>query len=340
MAYIVLTLIIAGLLSGCIESKLNPNTQDTDNDGYPDSSDAFPTNPLEWLDSDGDNVGDNSDAFPIDFHESNDRDNDGVGDNSDKFPNDENEWNDSDTDGVGDNSDEFPYDPTEIMDTDGDGIGDNADEYPLEPNAGHDTDQDGVADIYDAFPNDATQWLDSDDDGYGNNLNGKNPDLFPTDSTEWNDSDHDGYGDNSDFYETGNGVIKLQIKEFHCDESQDGSYIPDPYFILVIESYKSGELQNNFSDRVDYFNSTFLEIPVSLEVDIDDNADLVQVHIDIRDADPLSIQDQMDINISKFSFSPREIRYQKYSVDGRGDFQDEIDAWCNVTMQIKFCDCP
>ena len=39
---------------------------DSDGDGYPDSSDAFPYDPKEWLDSDRDGVGDNSDARPLD----------------------------------------------------------------------------------------------------------------------------------------------------------------------------------------------------------------------------------------------------------------------------------
>lgn len=37
---------------------------DSDGDGYPDSSDAFPYDPKEWKDSDGDMVGDNSDYRP------------------------------------------------------------------------------------------------------------------------------------------------------------------------------------------------------------------------------------------------------------------------------------
>jgi len=44
---------------------------DTDNDGYPDSEDAFPNNPNEWQDSDNDGTGDNSDP---------DDDNDGFSD--------------------------------------------------------------------------------------------------------------------------------------------------------------------------------------------------------------------------------------------------------------------
>ena len=98
---------------------------DTDGDGVPDSSDAFPNNPNEWDDTDGDGVGDNADAFPNDATETVDSDGDGVGDNSDWAPNDATETLDSDGDGVGDNADAFPNDATETLDSDGDGVGDN-----------------------------------------------------------------------------------------------------------------------------------------------------------------------------------------------------------------------
>ncbi|WP_394173924.1 hypothetical protein [Thalassotalea litorea] len=64
----------------------NNTDNDDDNDNVIDSEDAFPLNPLEWIDSDNDGVGDNSDAFPFDAAESKDSDNDGIGDNQDAFP--------------------------------------------------------------------------------------------------------------------------------------------------------------------------------------------------------------------------------------------------------------
>ena len=109
---------------------------DADGDGFPDSVDAFPSDPTEWLDSDADGVGDNVDVFPNDPAETMDSDGDGVGDNGDAFPSDSSESADSDGDGVGDNADAFPTDPAETMDTDGDGIGNNTD---------IDIDNDGIA---------------------------------------------------------------------------------------------------------------------------------------------------------------------------------------------------
>ena len=80
---------------------------DADGDFRPDIDDAFPLDPLEWLDTDNDGVGNNADT-------------------------------DDDGDGVEDASDAFPLDPAETLDTDNDGVGNNADT---------DDDDDGVEDV-------------------------------------------------------------------------------------------------------------------------------------------------------------------------------------------------
>ncbi len=174
---------------GCALSQI-----DSDNDGYNDSVDMFPTNPDQHWDTDGDGYGDNSagnggDAYPADASQWADSDGDGYGDNAtgtngDAFPLDSTQWADSDGDGYGDNPngnnpDLWPNDSSQWSDSDGDGYGDNP------------TGTQG-----DAFPNDATQWQDSDGDGYGDNLSGNDADLWPNDNTQWKDDDGDGYGDN------------------------------------------------------------------------------------------------------------------------------------------------
>ncbi|MHC5067914.1 MAG: InlB B-repeat-containing protein, partial [Planctomycetota bacterium] len=73
---------------------------DSDGDGVPDESDAFPLDPGETIDSDGDGTGDNADL---------DDDGDGVPDESDAFPLDPGETTDSDGDGTGDNADLIPW---------------------------------------------------------------------------------------------------------------------------------------------------------------------------------------------------------------------------------------
>ena len=95
---------------------------DDDNDGVPDTADAFPLDPEEWADQDGDLIGDNLDA---------DIDADGVGDDKNKNGIPDFEEMDFDGDGVLKANvvpwDAFPLDPKERRDTDGDGIGDNSD---------------------------------------------------------------------------------------------------------------------------------------------------------------------------------------------------------------------
>lgn len=82
---------------------------DSDGDGVPDSSDAFPNDPSETVDTDGDGVGDNGDAFPEDPNESVDTDSDGVGDNADNCVDTANDDQvDSDVNGEGDACDAMP----------------------------------------------------------------------------------------------------------------------------------------------------------------------------------------------------------------------------------------
>lgn len=156
---------------------------DSDDDGTPDVSDAFPNDSTEAADSDEDGVGDNSDAFPNDPTETADNDNDGTGDNADL---------DDDNDTVPDTDDAFPFDASESADNDGDGTGDNADT---------DDDNDNVLDVNDAFPFDPTESMDSDSDGTGDNA-----DAFPNDPNEQVDTDGDGIGNNADLDDDGDGI--------------------------------------------------------------------------------------------------------------------------------------
>ncbi len=48
------------------EHSWEASIRDHDGDGYADSDDAFPYDPLEWSDCDGDGCGDNTDVFPTD----------------------------------------------------------------------------------------------------------------------------------------------------------------------------------------------------------------------------------------------------------------------------------
>jgi beta-glucanase (GH16 family) len=104
---------------------------DSDGDGYFNSVDAFPFDPLEWQDTDGDGIGNNADL---------DNDNDTYNDINDAFPLDPTEWLDTDWDGIGNNTD---------PDIDGDALPNDTDP---------DMDGDGVLNIDDFYPRDHTRW--------------------------------------------------------------------------------------------------------------------------------------------------------------------------------------
>jgi len=173
---------------------------DADGDAYSDGdenwtqengSDAFPTEPTQWLDTDRDGWGDNQTLGAKRI---------------DDFPFNPTQWRDTDRDGWGDNQtygatqiDDFPFVPSQFRDTDGDGYGDNLTGFegdvcpestPEEVDSGwvsrfdrlgcRDVDSDGYSDptelwashptgFADAFPEDASQWHDTDDDGFGDN---------------------------------------------------------------------------------------------------------------------------------------------------------------------------
>ena len=182
--------------------------EDDDNDGVPDSSDAFPVDSGESVDTDGDGTGNNADS---------DDDGDTVEDTLDNCPliANTNQLDtdgdltgnlcdgDDDNDGVADDSDAFPLDNSETVDSDGDGVGDNSDWAPNDSSESADSDGDGVGDNADAFPSDATETLDTDSDGVGDNtdpdidgdgvLNENDP--FPNQGQYSVDTDSDGMPD-------------------------------------------------------------------------------------------------------------------------------------------------
>ena len=117
-------------LLGCVDS---------DGDGWSDSGDDFPEDPLEWKDSDSDGYGDNADVFPFEVTQWLDSDGDGFGDNNTGLEGDDcvnvsGSSNmdglfgciDSDGDGWADSIDDLPSNPEQYRDVDGDGVGDSA----------------------------------------------------------------------------------------------------------------------------------------------------------------------------------------------------------------------
>ena len=136
------------LSSGCL--------LDSDQDGYSDLSDAFPSDATQWADQDSDGYGDNAsgtapDACPTESGTStedrlgcSDSDSDGYSDAGDAFPSDATQWFDQDSDGYGDNASGTAPDGNETQD------------------AGQDTNSDG--DVNESSGGNATQDADKNTD--------------------------------------------------------------------------------------------------------------------------------------------------------------------------------
>lgn len=186
---------------------------DRDGDGIPNSEDAFPDEPNEWLDTDGDGIGDNADL---------DDDNDGISDlheglcftdpkdpfdvpgdyDADGLPNCIDL--DDDADGYSDEDELLcgsnPLDETATpIDTDEDFLANCIDP---------DDDNDSYLDADDAFPLNELEWVDTDGDEIGNN--------------EDTDDDNDCY---SDTLEVSQGSDPLDSSSIPADADLD--CIPD-----------------------------------------------------------------------------------------------------------------
>ena len=215
---------------------------DGDNDGVPDSEDAFPFDESESLDTDSDGTGNNADVdddgdFWSDTEEAEcgydsldpsstppdtdsdgecdeldtDDDGDTVPDQDDAFPLDDNEWSDNDLDGVGDNSDNDD-DNDEWTDVEENECETDSHDSSSIPS---DYDSDGICDLVDE---------DDDNDGFPDQL-----DDFPMNADEWLDSDQDGVGDNQDEDDDGDQIsdeaeIQMGTDPLNHDTDGDGHY--------------------------------------------------------------------------------------------------------------------
>jgi len=188
---------------------------DSDGDGFLDSVDAFPNDPIEWLDTDGDNIGNNSD---------NDDDGDGFSDDIEIINN---------SDPLDDNSIPIDIDGDglinpEDLDDDGDGFSDIIEDLVgTSPNDNNDfpldTDNDGIINFYDD---------DDDNDGQLDeyeNICGSDPLNFMFFSTDTDldglpdcidlDDDNDGFSDEEEIFE---GTLPKDKKSFPQDYDGDG----------------------------------------------------------------------------------------------------------------------
>ena len=199
---------------------------DSDGDGWADSIDDLPSNPLQHIDQDGDGVGDSFSSGSFDRCVETPTEEIAMVNSYGCAPSER----DSDIDSINDDMDQCPN-------TDGNAVQWinttmylDYDQQTLNPIFGCapseiDSDNDGYSDDVDDFVNDPNQWQDSDGDGYGDNMDAEGGDECPNqkgtslydkvgcydtdgdgwsvesdfndlDPTQWNDTDGDGFGDN------------------------------------------------------------------------------------------------------------------------------------------------
>jgi hypothetical protein len=223
-----------------------------------------------------------------------------------------------------------------IRDSDGDGYADSEDAFPNDPSEWTDADLDGVGDNSDAFPNDSTQWADRDNDGYGDNPLGINPDAFPDDRNEWRDSDSDGVGDNADFYDSGNGKIKISIDRYQGDGTADFWTSGDPFFVIRVDINNDGTYDQTYTSDV-FTDTELLSSPYSIVIDIADSTSAFRFSITVYDSD-LDGDQVIDYNPESGYTGYIHTIYSPFSgswsYNGSDDGLSEIDCMLDYSVSV------
>ena len=251
---------------------------DSDSDGWADTIDDLPLDPLQHRDEDGDGVGDDAVNADYDWCPETPEEEITMVDDIGCAPSER----DSDYDTFSDDIDmcvNTPFlssgkiDTRKTIETEN-GTIDNP--YlgcaPTEV----DNDNDGVSLAEDWNDNDATQWFDTDGDGFGDNSEGFNGDDCPTvagtssidqvgcvdldgdgwsnkndfndaDKTQWNDTDGDGFGDNWDNPEWNES---RSLGEY-VEGATQPDRCPNEYSILLYENTQGCLQAQQTSDETD-----------------------------------------------------------------------------------------
>jgi hypothetical protein len=223
-----------------------------------------------------------------------------------------------------------------IRDTDGDGHADSDDAFPDNEAEWADADLDGVGDNSDEFPSDSTQWTDGDNDGFGDNPLGMNPDIFPNDPSEWRDTDSDGTGDNADFYDNGNGKVRISVTSFVEDGTADFWTYSDTFFIIEVDRTADGVFEDSFTSGI-FTDTQSLTSPYAVVVDVPENSELLKFSIQVFDDDIGSEQ------VLDYCPAPSGTYYihavpspfsGSWSYDGSVDGLSEIDCALSYSLSV------
>lgn len=221
-------------LSDLYEEELGTliTNQDTDDDGYLDGEDAFPTDATEWLDSDNDGEGNNSD-----FNDDNDHLNDFV----EEFGIKEFGWNVDPL--IHDDWDSLPYD------NDWDGVPDEMENFLS--NAASDAyfygDDETKRKIYRAVK--GLRNYENDD---GDTFTGQEGNERPLENQDDEDADGNGILDHNEtinfFDYNGNGVLNVD------DSDSDGDGAPDGWDEAFLDSRGDRDYDNDLIHDWDDFD--------------------------------------------------------------------------------------
>lgn len=300
---------------------------DIDGDSRLNEVDAFPFNPLEWLDTDGDNYGDNSDRFPLDPTEWSDNENDGVGDNAD---------GDDDNDGVPDIFEYFGMEKTnaEWIDVDSDRLGFSLDD---------DDDNDGCPSILEDLPYNGSGCFDVDNDQVPNSqdsdIDGDGvlnlSDAFAYDPLEWTDTDSDRLGNNVDYDDDNDGFPDswedFPLNKDYQYDSDGDSFANE----LDAFPYNSNEWIDSDNDGVGDNSDPFPFNPLeSADTDLDGIGDNSDTDIDndgFRNCIPLDLITAASCNQDKFPKDSTEwVDTDLDLVGDNADADDDNDGVADV----------
>ncbi|MDH7508929.1 MAG: hypothetical protein QHH00_05970 [Methanomassiliicoccales archaeon] len=111
------------------------------------------------------------------------------------------------------------------------------------------------------------------------------------------DNDGDGIADSQDFYDYGNGKIKVSITSYQGDESADLFSASDPYFAIYVYYPADSYYYYDYDQSAVFQDAEYLDNPFYAVFDIPDNATSISFVIKVYESDVGEPQ-MMDYNPS------------------------------------------
>ncbi|MBC7107318.1 MAG: hypothetical protein H5T41_00765 [Methanomassiliicoccales archaeon] len=152
---------------------------------------------------------------------------------------------------------------------------------------------------------------------------------------EWRDSDNDGVGDNADFYDHGNGKIKISIDWYQGDGTAEFWTYGDPYLVSLVELDNDGIFEHTYTSDV-VTDDEALDHRYYITIDVPDNHNVLKFEIEVFDRD-LRESEIIDHNpepgYTGFCHTVTAPFSDSWDYDGGDDLLDEID--CELRHSIS-----